>query len=98
MIGALLHDTVEDTAILLNHIEAVFGAATAAVVDLVTRLQSVEGSLYKIKLSAEENLRMLESTGNTRALYVKLADRVHNMRTIEGHRKLAKWRAVASET
>ena len=41
---------------------------------------------------------MLESTGNTRALYVKLADRVHNMRTIEGHRKLAKRREVASET
>ena len=41
---------------------------------------------------------MLESTGNSRALYVKLADRVHNMRTIAGHRKLAKRREVASET
>ena len=64
----------------------------------MTHLQSVEGSIYKIKRSAEEYLRMLEQTGNTRALYVQLADRVHNMRTIEGHCKLANRRTIASET
>ena len=98
ILGALLHDTVEDTSMLLQHIGMVFGEETAAVVDMVTHLQSLEGSLYKIKLSQEENLRMLERTGNTLALYVKLADRMHNMRTIAGHRTLAKRREVASET
>ncbi|MEM7383294.1 MAG: HD domain-containing protein, partial [Bacteroidota bacterium] len=48
----------------------------------VTHLQSVEGSIFKIKLSEEENLKMLERTDNIRGLYVKLADRMHNMRTI----------------
>ena len=82
ILGALLHDTVEDTAMLLPHIETVFGSETAAVVDAVTHLQSQGESPYKIKLSEEENLQMLSRIGNTRALYVKTADRLHNMRTI----------------
>ena len=82
ILGALLHDTVEDTPMLLPHIETVFGAETAAVVDVVTHLQSLGDSPYKIKLSEEENLQMLSRIGNTRALYVKIADRLHNMRTI----------------
>ena len=82
ILGALLHDTVEDTAMLLPHIETVFGSETAAVVDVATHLQSLGESPYKIKLSEEENLQMLSRIGNTRALYVKIADRLHNMRTI----------------
>ena len=82
ILGALLHDTVEDTAMLLPHIETVFGSETSAVVDAVTHLQSQGESPYKIKLSEEENLQMLSRIGNTRALYVKVADRLHNMRTI----------------
>jgi hypothetical protein len=98
ILGALLHDTVEDTSILLNHIEAVFGEETAGIVDLVTHLQTVKDSIYKIKLSTEENLRMLEKSGNTLGLYVKLADRMHNMRTIDGHSSLAKQQLIAAET
>ncbi|MEL6539591.1 MAG: HD domain-containing protein [Bacteroidota bacterium] len=98
IIGALLHDTVEDTQMLLQHIETVFGKETAEVVDLVTHLQSMEGSLYKVKLSAEENIRMLERTGNTRGLYVKLADRMHNVRTIHGHSTVEKRKLIAQET
>ena len=98
ILGALLHDTVEDTAMLLNHIETVFGQDTAEVVNVVTHLQSIPGSLYKVKLSAEENIRMLERTGNERALYVKLADRMHNIRTIAGHAALAKRQQKAEET
>ena len=98
ILGALLHDTVEDTAMLLNHIETVFGQETAEVVNVVTHLQSIPGSFYKVKLSAEENIRMLERTGNERALYVKLADRMHNIRTIEGHASLAKRQQKAEET
>ena len=98
IVGALLHDTVEDTPMLLTHIEVLFGKETAEVVDLVTHLQSIPGSMYKIKLSAEENLRMLSNSENRRGLYVKLADRMHNMRTINGHRKVAKRKLVAQET
>ena len=98
ILGALLHDTVEDTSLLLKHIGTVFGEDTAAIVDTVTHLQSMGDSPYKIKLSGEENLKMLERIGNTRGLYVKLADRMHNMRTIDGHRTLAKQQQVAEET
>ncbi len=98
VIGALLHDTIEDTSLLLHHLETVFGQETAEVVKVVTHLQSIPGSLYKVKLSAEENIRMLERTGNQQVLYVKLADRMHNMRTIEGHDSLAKRQKIAEET
>ena len=98
ILGALLHDVVEDTSLLLQYIETVFGEATAAVVNVVTHLQSTPGSIYKVKLSAEENLQLLERTGNQRGLYVKLADRMHNMRTIEGHREVTKQKRIAQET
>ncbi|MEL6358390.1 MAG: HD domain-containing protein, partial [Bacteroidota bacterium] len=98
ILGALLHDTVEDTAILVQHLESVFGKETAKVVDVATHLQSIEGSIYKVKLSAAENIRMLERTGNKRGLYVKLADRMHNVRTIGGHSKLEKRQLIAQET
>ena len=98
IVGALLHDTVEDTPMLMGHIEALFGKETAEVVDLATHLQSIPGSMYKIKLSAEENLKMLGTTLNRRSLYVKLADRMHNMRTINGHPKVSKRKLVARET
>lgn len=98
LLGALLHDTVEDTSMLIQHIGTVFGKETAEVVDLVTHLQSIEGSLYKVKLTAEENLRMLEQAGNKRGLYVKLADRMHNMRTINGHKDVRKRQLIAEET
>ena len=98
VIGALLHDTIEDTSLLLHHLETVFGQETAEVVKVVTHLQSIPGSLYKVKLSAEENIRMLERTGNQQVLYVKLADRIHNIRTIEGHDSVEKQRSIAQET
>ena len=98
IVGALLHDTVEDTPMLMGHIEALFGKDTAGVVDLVTHLQSIPGSMYKVKLSSEENLKMLGTTLNRRGLYVKLADRMHNMRTINGHPRVSKRKLVARET
>ncbi len=98
IVGALLHDTVEDTPMILGHIEALFGKETADVVDLATHLQTIQGSMYKVKLSAEENLKMLGNSVNTRGLYVKLADRMHNMRTINGHPKVSKRKLVAQET
>ena len=82
----------------LQHVEAMFGKEVAEVVDVVTHLQSTPGSIYKVKMSAEENLRMLERTGNKRGLYVKLADRMHNMRTINGHEKVSKRKLIAQET
>lgn len=98
LLGALLHDTVEGTSMLIRHIETVFGKDTAEIVDLVTHLQSMPGSLYKVKLTAEKNLRMLERTGNKQVLYVKLAGRMHNIRTISGYKAVKRRKLIAKET
>ena len=97
ILAALLHDTVEDTALLLGDVEAVFGKETAGIVDTVTHLESHKDSFYKVKLSAEENIMMLSETGDDRAIYVKIADRMHNMRTIEGKSPESQMR-IAKET
>ena len=82
---------------LLMHIETIFGKDTAYIVDKVTHVESSEDDFYKIKLSAEENVLMLLEAGDDRAMYVKLADRMHNVRTIEGKSTSSQIR-VAKET
>lgn len=83
ILAALLHDAVEDTSLLLEDIEAAFGTDAGYIVDTVTHLESTKGGLHKVRLSAEENIMMLVESGDDRAMYVKLADRMHNMRTIQ---------------
>jgi Na+/proline symporter len=94
ILGALLHDTVEDTPMLLENVEMMFNKEVARIVDSVTNLDSNKETFYKLKLSAHENIRKLLEVVDKRALYVKLADRMHNMRTIqakpyEGQRRTA---------
>ena len=98
IIGALLHDTVEDTCMLLDHIEMQFGSEARSVVDSVTHFESFQDSFYKGKLNETENLGMLLQTTDKRALMVKVADRMHNMRTIAGHKSEEKKRTIAKET
>ena len=98
IIGALLHDTVEDTAMLLEHIEMKFGSDVRSVVDCVTHFESYQNSFYKAKLSENENLSMLLQSTDRRGLLVKVADRMHNMRTINGHKSEEKQRTIAKET
>ncbi|MEL6152526.1 MAG: HD domain-containing protein, partial [Bacteroidota bacterium] len=83
VLAALLHDTVEDTPMLLENIETMFNKDVACIVDGVTHLESNKDSFHKVKLSAHENIMMLLEVAEKRALYVKIADRMHNMRTIK---------------
>jgi (p)ppGpp synthase/HD superfamily hydrolase len=94
----LLHDTVEDTPMLLEHVEMRFGPVVRKVVDSVTHFESYQDSFYKAKLDDVENMGMLLQTSDRRALLVKVADRMHNMRTIGGHKSEEKKRAIAKET
>ena len=96
VLGALLHDTVEDTPMLLENIEMLFGQEVAGIVAGVTHLESQQ-SFYKVKLSSDENMRMLLGVSDQRALYVKLADRMHNMRTIQ-YKPAASQQKKAEET
>src|SRR6201985_1859259 len=79
---ALLHDTVEDTATTIGDIEAIFGTEIAGLVDGVTKLTQLE--LFSERTKQAENFRklMLAMREDIRVLLVKLADRLHNMRTI----------------
>jgi len=79
---ALLHDTVEDTGLGLKQLEAEFGADVAKLVDGVTKLTRLE--LQSERTKQAENFRklVLAMSEDIRVLLVKLADRLHNMRTL----------------
>ena len=97
ILGALLHDTVEDTPMLLENIETMFNKEVARVVDGVTNLDSNKETFYKLKLSTYENTRKLLEVADKRSLYIKLADRMHNMRTIQA-KHYESQRRTAEET
>ena len=87
IVTALLHDTVEDTVATLEDVERLFGAEIARLVDGVTKLSRIE--LQNIETQTDqakqaENFRklVLAMSEDIRVLLVKLADRVHNMRTL----------------
>jgi hypothetical protein len=95
VVAALLHDTVEDTSLSLIQIRAIFGENVAFIVNKVTNL---EDKLRRVSSEDHENVYRLMNYEDDRAAFVKLADRLHNMRTISGHSSLAKQKHIANET
>jgi GTP pyrophosphokinase len=95
---ALLHDVVEDTDVPLAEIERRFGAEVARLVDGVTKLSRIEVQSERTKQA--ENLRklLLAMSADLRVLLVKLADRLHNMRTLSFVPKPEKRQQTARET
>jgi guanosine-3',5'-bis(diphosphate) 3'-pyrophosphohydrolase len=82
LVGALLHDVVEDTDYALEQMEAEFGPETALIVDGVTKLDKIT-SRTREQAQAENVRKMLIAmTRDIRVLFIKLADRLHNMRTL----------------
>jgi GTP diphosphokinase / guanosine-3',5'-bis(diphosphate) 3'-diphosphatase len=98
IITALLHDTLEDTLTTPEEIERLFGANVARLVDGVTKLSKIEAQTENER--AAENLRkfLLAMSDDIRVLLVKLADRLHNMRTLHHIKDPAKRRRIAKET
>src|SRR6516165_8984971 len=94
----LLHDTVEDTVATREDIERRFGREIARLVDGVTKLTRLE--LQSDQTKQAENFRklVLAMSEDIRVLLVKLADRVHNMRTLAFIKNPDKRRRIASET
>jgi len=95
---ALLHDTVEDTVATLEDIEKLFGKEIARLVDGVTKLSRLE--LHSEQAKQAENFRklVLAMSEDIRVLLVKLADRLHNMRTLFHLKNPDKRKRIARET
>lgn len=98
IVVALLHDTVEDTVATLDDIKRLFSPEVAKMVDGVTKLTRIE--YQDEKSSQAENFRklVLAMSEDIRVLLVKLADRLHNMRTLHFIPKPEKRLRIARET
>ena len=97
IIAALLHDVAEDTEQTLDNIKKKFGDEVAGLVDGVTKLGRIE---YKSKMEVQvENLRkmFLAMAKDIRVVLIKLADRLHNMRTLK-FQTAQKQKEIARET
>src|SRR5678816_3535371 len=97
IVAGMLHDVVEDTLTTIDVVRAHFGADVAHIVDGVTKISKLE---FSSRAEAEaENLRkmILAMVDDVRVILVKLADRLHNMRTLE-HLSPDKQERIARET
>jgi RelA/SpoT family (p)ppGpp synthetase len=93
LVAALLHDTVEDTGLTIGQVKAEFGAEVAVLVDGVTKL---DGSKWGDHAESETFRKMiLAASIDLRVLVIKLADRVHNLRTLGHHAKREKRERIA---
>ncbi len=96
--AALLHDVIEDTPATKEDIEDLFGPGVAHIVEGVTKLSALPATT-KVAQQAESLRKMiLAMADDIRVILIKLADRLHNMRTLKYHRKPEKQAAIAQET
>ncbi|MEO0713767.1 MAG: bifunctional (p)ppGpp synthetase/guanosine-3',5'-bis(diphosphate) 3'-pyrophosphohydrolase [Pseudomonadota bacterium] len=98
IIAGLLHDTVEDTEATFDEIEAMFGKNVAELVDGVTKLTRLEYRSEETKQAENFQKFILATINDIRVLLVKLADRLHNMRTIHHLKKPEKRLRISRET
>lgn len=98
ILTALLHDTIEDTGITQEDLRAQFGPTVADLVDGVTKLTRLE--LQSDRTKQAENFRklVLAMSKDIRVLLVKLADRLHNMRTLHFVERVDRRQRIARET
>src|SRR4051812_12138830 len=95
--AALLHDAVEDTSVTLDDLQARFGPDVSAIVDGVTKLDRLEFDSREEQQAATMRKMLVAMAKDIRVLLIKLADRLHNMRTIAALPE-GKQRRIAQET
>ena len=98
IVTAILHDTIEDTDLTLEEIEQTFGKDVAKLVDGVTKLTKIK--FHEDNARQAENFRklLIALSDDIRVLLIKLADRLHNMRTIDFISNREKKKRIALET
>ncbi len=98
IVTALLHDTLEDTLATLDEIKALFGKEIAFLVDGVTKLSQIEFQSDKEKQAENFRKLLIAMSSDIRVLLIKLADRLHNMRTLHFVEPVEKRLRIAQET
>ena len=95
---ALLHDVIEDTVATVEQINEMFGPKVAEMVDGVTKLSKIEMQAESTRQAENFRKFLLAMSNDIRVLLVKLADRLHNMRTLHHITKPEKRRRISLET
>ena len=98
IVTAILHDTIEDTDLTLEEIEKNFGKDVAKLVDGVTKLTKIQFKAENIRQAENFRKLLIAMSDDIRVLLVKLADRLHNMRTINFITNEEKKKRIALET
>src|SRR5207342_3625674 len=95
--SGLLHDVVEDTLTTIERIEELFGPEVAHVVEGVTKISTIPFSSSEERQAENFRKMLLAMVDDIRVIFVKLADRLHNMRTL-GHLPEERRQSIAQET
>lgn len=98
IVTAILHDTIEDTGATVDELTGLFGGEVANLVDGVTKLTRLELTSERSKQAENFRKFLLAMSNDIRVLLVKLADRLHNMRTLHFIRSPEKRQRIAQET
>ena len=98
IVTALLHDVIEDTPVTREEIAAQFGEEVATLVEGVTKLTKLEFSVEATRKAEDLRKFILAISKDVRVLLVKLADRLHNMRTLHFIKNAAKRERISRET
>ena len=83
IVSGLLHDTIEDTKISLEEIKKLFGNEVADLVDGLTKINKYSLKVNNLKLGENYKKLLLATTKDLRVILIKLADRLHNMKTLD---------------
>src|SRR5678810_607495 len=97
IVAGLLHDTLEDTLATPEELESEFGKDVVHLVDGVTKIGKITFRSYEEKQAENFRKMLLSMADDIRVVLIKLADRLHNMRTLQ-HLSPAKRQAIAEET
>ena len=98
LVCALLHDTIEDTKATIKDVKENFGKEIAKLVDGVTKLNKLESRPDQSKAAEDFRKLILASSSDIRVLLIKLADRLHNMRTLKHLKNKDRRQRIAKET
>ncbi len=98
IVTAILHDTLEDTAATFDEVKGLFGEEVANLINGVSKLSRIEGQTMEGKQAENFRKLVLAMSEDIRVLLVKLADRLHNMRTLNAIQKPEKRQRIARET